>query len=297
MAFCNIRSTGFVHFANFLLLLASAAHGAPRLAFERNDGTVWVANLDGTGAKKIAAGVYPDISPDGTKLAFNTEEKSPVRHIKVVDLATGAATVFKNVPSDNAFGPVWAPDGKELLFYILIKDDWDLALANADGSAFRILKAGGPNSQMYCSACWMPDGRSLYCQDMTTLYHIGRDGAVIKQWPLQKLFTAGDMDSSTHFDVSPDGTTLLVDLNGGAEVTRKGWDGPAPEVWAMDLGTEKTRKLTPPFWWAPRWISNEEYLCISEGAREKQPSIYRVSLDGKTRKLVVKNASNPSASR
>ena len=65
----------------------------------------------------------------------------------------------------------------------------------------------------------------------------------------------------------------------------------------MDLATEKTRKVTPLFWWEPCWMSADEFLCIYQGASEKRPSIYRVSLDGKTRKLLSKNAINPSVSR
>jgi TolB protein len=285
----------------FLLLLAASATFAadtPRkLAFERNDASVWVANLDGTGPKKIAAGVDPDISPDGTKLAFNTEDKSPKRLIAVADLATGKVTLFKDLPSDNSFGPVWAPDGSKLLFYILIDHNWDIGLANADGTGFRILKKAASDSHSFFSACWMPDGQSIYCQDLENIYHINLDGSVINQWPLQKLFPGGDMDSNVRFDISPDSRTLLVELNTEAVPERKGWDGPAPSIWSIDLSTQAARKLTPQFWWEPCWLTAYEFLCISQTAREKVPSIYRVSLDGKTRTLLIKNATLPSVSK
>jgi hypothetical protein len=60
-----------------LLLFAIAASpasvlcGDRHVAFER-DQAVWIANLDGTGEKKIADGIFPAISPDGTRVAFNT---------------------------------------------------------------------------------------------------------------------------------------------------------------------------------------------------------------------------------
>jgi TolB protein len=41
----------------------SSAQGT--LAFERDE-HVWVAKLDGSGAKKIGKGSAPDLSPDGT---------------------------------------------------------------------------------------------------------------------------------------------------------------------------------------------------------------------------------------
>jgi len=281
-----------------LLSGAVAAGAAPRLAFERGDDGVWVANLDGTGARKIASGVDPDISPDGSKVAFNTEEKkSAARHIAVADVTTGAVTVFKDLPSDNSFGPLWAPDGSKMLFYIFLKQEWDIGVIGADGTGFRVLKKAGPNSHSYFSACWMPDGQSLFCQDLDAIYHIGLDGAVIKQWPIQRLFKDGDMDSGVRFRVSPDGGTLLVELNTGADATPKGWDGPAPSIWAMDLATEKTRRVTPAFWWEPCWLGTQEIVCISQGVKEKQPSIYRVSVDGQNRKLVLRNARGPSVSK
>jgi Tol biopolymer transport system component len=45
------------------------------IAFERNN-AVYIANLDGTNEKKVADGIFPAISPDGTRVAFNTVEKT-----------------------------------------------------------------------------------------------------------------------------------------------------------------------------------------------------------------------------
>src|SRR5881396_4004193 len=134
-----------------LLLFALAASpasvfcGDRHIAFERNQ-AVWIANLDGTGEKKIADGIFPAISPDGTRVAFNTVEKtsdtSYVRHIAVTDVATGKTTVFKDVPSENSYYPTWSPDGKRILFTLRQNEVWDLGLINSDGTDFRVLKKG-----------------------------------------------------------------------------------------------------------------------------------------------------------
>src|ERR1700720_4078914 len=104
-----------IFFAFALAGLSSTAFPADRqIAFERNN-AVYVANLDGTGEKKIADGIFPAISPDGTRIAFNTTEKTSdttyARHIAVVDIATGKIDVFKGVPSDNSYYPSWTADG------------------------------------------------------------------------------------------------------------------------------------------------------------------------------------------
>jgi TolB protein len=180
-----------------------------------------------------------------------------------------------------------------LLFYILTQN-WNIGLANADGSGFRILKKAEGAGRSFFSGCWMPDGQTLFCQDLENLYQIGLDGAAINQWPLQELFPKGDPDSNMRFDVSPDGRTLIMDVESAADSDR-GY--PPPSIWAMDLATGKTRRLTPADRSQPCWVTADEFLVTSQGPKDKQPAIYRMSLDGKTRKLVMKNASDPSVSK
>ena len=99
------------------------------IAFER-DNAVYVANLDGTNEKKIADGIFPAISPDGTRVAFNTVEKTNdttyMRHMAVVEVATGKVNLFKDVPSENSYYPSWTADGKQILFTTRPHEVWDL---------------------------------------------------------------------------------------------------------------------------------------------------------------------------
>src|SRR5216683_1978790 len=78
-----------------------------KIAYERGE-NIFVADLDGTHAKKIADGALPEISPDGARVAFNTEgdaknRPGPERHIAIADVASGKVTVLPNIPSDNCF--------------------------------------------------------------------------------------------------------------------------------------------------------------------------------------------------
>src|SRR5215470_20437961 len=96
---------------------STVVHAAPRkIAYDRN-GKIFVADVDGTHPKKIAEGDWPEISPDGNHVAFNTEgdakdRPGPERHIAIADVASGKVSIIPNIPSDNCFGPVWSPDGK-----------------------------------------------------------------------------------------------------------------------------------------------------------------------------------------
>ncbi|MDQ2824218.1 MAG: hypothetical protein M3R29_02095, partial [Verrucomicrobiota bacterium] len=130
-----------------LALFASAtfADAAERhIAFERSD-SIYIANLDGTNEKKIAEGILPAISPDGTNVAFTTVEKSGstyIRHIAVTETASGNMTAFQDVPSKNSYYPSWSPDGKRILFMLRRDDVCDIATIAPNGREFRVLKKG-----------------------------------------------------------------------------------------------------------------------------------------------------------
>jgi hypothetical protein len=99
-------------------------------------------------------------------------------------------------------------------------------------------------------------------------------------------------------EISPDGNTLLMDVDCGSEHERKNWDGPQPAIERLDLSADKAVRVTgkDDYVWEPFWLSANEFLCIIQKENENQASIYRMSLDGKNPKLLVKHARTPSAS-
>ena len=280
---------------------ASVFSGDRHIAFERHD-AIYIANLDGTGEKKIADGIFPAISPDGTRVAFNTVEKtsstSYVRRMAVVDVSTRKVDVFKDVPSDNSYYPTWTADGKQILFTTRPHEVWDLVVVNSDGTNFRVLKPGLQNEVTRYSPIWARDGQSIFCEDMTNIYQIGLDGAVHAQWKVNKIVPNGDMSGDGRIDVSPDGKQLLLSIDMGEESGRKEWDGPLPALWAFDVQSQKATRLTPKklFGWDGVWLDDNNILFLSRAAGEKEDSIYRMSTDGKNLKRLIKNARFPSVS-
>jgi TolB protein len=288
----------------FVCVAFSATSNAEQrqIAYERGE-NVFVANVDGTHAKKIAAGALPEISLDGTRIAFNTEgdakdRPGPERHIAIADVASGEVTVLPNIPGDNCFGRVWSPDGKQLAFSIMADKAWQLGLVNADGSGFRFVKNAELRPEPFGAPEWARDGRSIFCHDLDNIYQIDLDGNVLKKWELAKILTDASMNSGDRLSVSPDGKTLLIDVDCGSEHERKNWDGPQPAIERLDLTADKAVRVTgkDDFVWEPFWLSSNEFLCIIQKENENQPSIYRMSLDGKNPKLLVKHARTPSAS-
>jgi TolB protein len=272
-----------------------------KIAYERGE-DIFVANLDGSQPQKIGDGASPEISPNGIHIAFNTEgdaknRPGPERHIAIADVATGKVTVLPNIPSDNCFGPVWSPDGKQLAFSIMADTAWQLGLVNADGSEFPFVKNAKLRPEAFGAPEWARDGKSIFCHDLDNIYQIDLDGKVLKKWELAKILTDASMNGGDRLGVSPDGKALLIDVDCGAEHERKDWDGPQPAVERLDLTADKAVGVTgkDDYVWEPFWLSASEFLCIMQKQKEKQPSIYRMTLDGKNPKLLVKHARTPSA--
>src|SRR5438552_6097077 len=253
---------------------ATAFSGERQIAFERNN-AVYLANLDGTGERKIADGIFPAISPDGTRVAFNTVEKTSettyIRHIAVTDVATGTTTVFKDVPSDNSYYPTWSPDGNRILFTLRQNEVWDLGVINADGTGFRLLKKGAAGEVTRYSPIWARDGQSVFCQDMTNIYRLGLDGAVIDQLKIDKIIPNGDMSGDCRIDVSPDGKRLLLGIELGEEANRKDWDGPClPYGRSISIHSGRSDSLPKNSWAGTAFGSTTTTFSSSAGLLAKR---------------------------
>lgn len=274
-----------------------------RLTFER-DVAVWLAGLDGAAPKRIARGQSPDLSPDGTRLAYNTVQPTGQRahrQLAIFDVAVGTTTVLDKVPSTNAMVPRWSPDGARLLFDYYSSNERRIGVINVDGSEFAGVLDKQPTHRNYWSAAWAADGRTFFAQDMESLYRLDLSGNVVKQWRIEQIVPRGGMSGDVRLAAAPDGRTLLMDVEMD-ERERPGWDGPPPAIWLFDLAAETSRRLTPPtlYAWNCAWLdAPDSILFLSQDRGETTPSIYRMTTNrnGADRQLLVRNARTPSASQ
>ena len=87
-------------------------------AYANGNSDIWIMNADGSGKVNLTQTPninehYPQISPDGTKIAFNVdagEGRSAVRSLWIMDID---GTHRKKI-ADQAREPFWRPDGKVL---------------------------------------------------------------------------------------------------------------------------------------------------------------------------------------
>jgi TolB protein len=281
------------------ILLAAqtfAAEPAPHLCFSRDRG-VWIANLDGTGAHKIVIGDDPAISQDGIRIAYTEPGKGAIRHIAVIEVSSGKKAVFRNLPSDNAYGPVWSPDGQHLLFNIFTGEHWRLGMIGADGTGFQFVPAPPAITADLFSPAWAIDGNSIYAQDLTNIYQIDLTGKTLAQWQISDALANADMNSNNRIVPSDDGKTFLVDADLDEEGQIKSWEGPPPGVFLFDIGTGKAHRVSPAkvYAWDPYWINAQEYVFTST-LDGRHFGIYRTSLSGEKAQLIVNNASSVTVS-
>lgn len=86
------------------------------------DGSLWVVNVDGSGAHRITTAESPPAdwarwSPDGTRILFASERLSPAGPIWTVSpTGTGLTKLFEDKNGGFAIAPEWSPDGKQIVF-------------------------------------------------------------------------------------------------------------------------------------------------------------------------------------
>jgi TolB protein len=271
---------------------ALASAGQQKIAFLRSDdNAIWIANLDGTNARPFPArGSNPAVSPDGTQLAFNTvNAKTAERHIAVASLATGKTTIFKDIPNEKCYGPIWSHHGDQLAFNAFGGSDWNLAIVKSNGTDFRSAKTLRGRSPAYYSFCWGADDASFFCQDTSYLYHFSLDGRLIKEWEIKKLTGGASMSSASRLDLSPDTRRLVFDIDEGA----------ANGLCVLDLEKETARLVpvaTGYFASQPQWLNDDELLCKLASADNNKIALYRLKTDGSGQTLVMKKAWLPSVS-
>jgi Ca2+-binding RTX toxin-like protein len=124
----------------------------------RNGGDydVLAINADGTGLTDLTANSaldsHPDVSPDGTKIAFSSNSDGDYEIYTMNADGSGLTQVTHNSSFDVQ--PSWSPDGTKIAFS---RDGNTLHVINADGSGEQMVEPG-PNSE---TPEWSPDGTKL----------------------------------------------------------------------------------------------------------------------------------------
>ncbi len=97
---------------------AAAAGLAGKIAFQTaTGGDIYLVNADGTGLRRIAAGLDPAFAADGMRLAYARWDAP--HGIFVLDLRTG--TEERVATANRPRSPTWSADGSRLVFSHLVR--------------------------------------------------------------------------------------------------------------------------------------------------------------------------------
>jgi Tol biopolymer transport system component len=230
---------------------------------------------------------------------------------------TGFTTLIR-----NAENPAWSPDGRLVAFdRKTARGDWDLFVANADGSGERQLDHPGGDEY---KPSWAPDGAQLAYTDGEEIYVVNADGtrrrsitesaddpdgvyqpawsptgdwiAFITQ---DGVITLIHPDGSDRHDLSGDGTALTPTWSpDGTEIAYdaagiQGWD----DIYVSNADGTHTQQLThsPGYEAAPAWSPDGtqivfELIKTAHSMSEGHADLYVINADGSHLRPLVRGS-------
>jgi|GEM_PF-611678 len=142
---------------------------------------IYVMNADGSNQTRLtnnpANDSWPSLSPDGTKITFNSDKDGGNDEVYTMDADGTNQTRLTNNPLSG--WPSWSPDGTKIVFVTNRDGNAEIYVMNADGSNQTRLT----NNSYVCdsSPAWSPDGTKIAFGSKRTgnweIYVMNADGS------------------------------------------------------------------------------------------------------------------------
>jgi eukaryotic-like serine/threonine-protein kinase len=186
----------------------------------------------------VRAYVYPRISPDGTRVALDVRDQ--MQDIWVWDLRRQTLSRLTASPGQDSY-PVWAGDGRRILFSAWIDGRRNLAWEPADGSGSIERVLDSPDAQTPLTIS--PDGtRIIFRDDRTSrLMMLSLDNGRLVQLLTQSSFR------EFNADISPDGRWIAYesDESGRREVYVRPFPNVSAGRWQVSNGGGTRPRWSP----------------------------------------------------
>jgi len=166
---------------------------------------IWSIRLDGTELEELTQvpfGARPAVSPDGEWLFYETIHEGEFVLVRQ-SLTTGEVVV---VLTGDCHEPTWSPDGSRMALHFRGEGErlWKTGILSADGGELQETYDFHSETQ----SPWSVDGRGLFHSEtkdgVGNIFLMPLDGGEPQQLT---HFSEGEI---FYFDVSPDGSTLLI---------------------------------------------------------------------------------------
>jgi len=261
-----------------------------KIVYEGGDGLsrdIFVIKPDGSEpvnlTKKLGVQTnqYPVWSPDGSKIAFTSDESSDYDQIYVMNADGSAKINVTNRPDYYHHDPYWSPDSTRLAFTSGHKDDIDqIFVVNVDGSEMHQLTQG---NQSVGVSGWSPDGTRIILTTGQGIMVMNSDGSNVRQLT--------DNHRDTWPVWSPDGTKI------GFTRTLKDSEGSwAQHIFVINPDGSGLVQLTqgPYYRSKPRWSPDGSKIAFElKKSNEESINIYVIDADGSNITQLTNDGENP----
>lgn len=193
------------------------------------------------GAVRTGLLQFPSVSPDGQLIVF-----SSAGDLWALPRTGGTATRLTSHPAEDRRS-AFSPDGKWLAFESERDGPRNIYIASIErtptGIALGPVRRVTTTDRVQNLTGFTPDGKyvTFSATNEPSIYRSNRlYKAPVDGGPIERLSGA----FGTFPRVSPDGSSVVF-THGRADFTRPKYDGSgAPDLWRMDIGTEKFEQLT-----------------------------------------------------
>lgn len=270
-----------------------------RICFTRGD-YIFIRESNG-GTKRLVKGYSPRISPDGRTVAF-VEVKGELlkseSHVRLIDIQTGKVRTLSKLNQFKSFSPVWSPDGRKLAVEVVMGNLVEVAIVDATSEELYVIPANLRLEFIWLNS-WTADGRSIVLNSLEHVYQVRLDGQVLRKLAIRDLFGTLIISSESRFSFSPDGRFLLFNTSMVPD------DVGISAIYRYDFANERLSRLTsdPLGGRDPQWLTDKEIVFTGYVKGRYKPKscvpyyrIYRMSGNGKNRRVVIRDAENASYS-
>jgi Tol biopolymer transport system component len=213
---------------------------------------------------------WPDVSPDGSRLAFVAVEGNAERTPLGIYTSDIDGSNTTRITTGDGNHPQWSADGSLLAY--TCNNGTDICVNNAGGGAEVNITAGFASTDMYPD--WTPDGRIVFMSDRdredalaSDIYIMNADGSDATR------LTSGT-DYSAYPSVSPDGATIAYE---SIRVEAVG-----AEIYLMDVTGDRIRRLTHDEVWNqnPIWSPDGSTLLYAAPDDIGNVDLYTIPVSG-----------------